>query len=499
MSNGEYLRNLSQGNCQIPPQVIKLGGGGGGRGTTGPTGATGAGGGDTGPTGATGSTGGTGATAANGSDGATGATGATGPAFFVNALFVDEVYGNDGTAVVDSLVLKYKTIAAAVTASSAGDLIIVYPGSYTESVNLYKDGISFYFYPEAIVQSFAGVALFESLVGGETCRVFGDGDFRNSSIGGVVHSAVLSTLEFNCHNISGQSNPIQIQDGLIDINCYDIHCDSNAAINISDSAVVGTSRVEINAHDIDSTSVSTGNPVVSNGTGGPGFDGEFTIIANKLIGSPNAANLLIFMDNFVVPNDNTTINIFVNQFVTLDHTTTKPIIEGLFNDNTKWNLKGDLVTTGTRPGLSISFPNTNCFFTYIGNITTNAANALEITGTGQEVTIKGKLTSNHTQTVSVGGATSKLFIDGEVVNLLDAAIGISKIALVPTSEVIIGDLKIITVAGSCISVIAADTVKVIHSLAANTDSVGTVIPAINSINPAGVANRSVAYFDAGVE
>lgn len=59
------------------------------------------------------------------------------------------------------------------------------------------------------------------------------------------------------------------------------------------------------------------------------------------------------------------------------------------------------------------------------------------------------------------------------------------------NEVIIGTCKIITNGGASISAPALDTVRVIHSLACNTDSVPT-IAAINSIV------GSQAYFDAGV-
>jgi len=80
------------------------------------------------------------------------------------------------------------------------------------------------------------------------------------------------------------------------------------------------------------------------------------------------------------------------------------------------------------------------------------------------------------------------------------SIGIQKLNTSDTGcEVIVGVLKIITdTTGTSILAPLDDTIKVIHSLGCNTAS-SPAMPAINSINPAGVANKSVAYFDAGVE
>ena len=75
----------------------------------------------------------------------TGVVGPQGPAgqpFPVgNTVFVDAVYGNDTTAAGDPNRLPFKTIAAAMAAASAGYLIVVYPGTYNETVVM-KDNVS---------------------------------------------------------------------------------------------------------------------------------------------------------------------------------------------------------------------------------------------------------------------------------------------------------------------------------------------------------------------
>lgn len=101
-------------------------------GATGPTGYTGPLG--TGPTGWTGPTGPTGWTGTTGTTGTTGPTGLRGPVG--NTLTVDAVYGNDTTAALDPYNKPFLTISAALSASSAGQLVFVNPGTYNEKITI---------------------------------------------------------------------------------------------------------------------------------------------------------------------------------------------------------------------------------------------------------------------------------------------------------------------------------------------------------------------------
>jgi hypothetical protein len=58
-----------------------------------------------------------------------------------NTIWVDGANGNDGTAVVDRQDLPYATISGAIAASTAGDLIRVRGGTYTESNLFLPDGV----------------------------------------------------------------------------------------------------------------------------------------------------------------------------------------------------------------------------------------------------------------------------------------------------------------------------------------------------------------------
>lgn len=101
-------------------------------------------------------------------------------------------------------------------------------------------------------------------------------------------------------------------------------------------------------------------------------------------------------------------------------------------------------------------------------------------------------------TINQSGSPSNLFINGEVRNIAVGGHGVIKTGVTGAVDAIFHNVKIITSGGGASSIVATDTVKVIHSVAANEEA-NPVFPTINAINPLGVANRSVAYFDALVE
>jgi hypothetical protein len=156
-------------------------------GVTGPVGPAG----PQGITGATGATGPIGPTGATGPQGIQGVTGATGPnavstdannqatlgtdskiyvPFAVGSnlnkvLFVDP-NGNDTTASKGDIKRPYLTLEGAQSASSAGDLIHVFPGTYnvttTAAAGLAKDGISYYFSPRTTINKATTGAMFNA-------------------------------------------------------------------------------------------------------------------------------------------------------------------------------------------------------------------------------------------------------------------------------------------------------------------------------------------------
>jgi hypothetical protein len=75
-----------------------------------------------------------------------------------NTVWVDAVNGNNGTGTRGRQDKPFLTIAAAVTASASGDLIIIRPGAYTTTTNLFKAGISIYSEPDVTI-SYTGVLI----------------------------------------------------------------------------------------------------------------------------------------------------------------------------------------------------------------------------------------------------------------------------------------------------------------------------------------------------
>jgi hypothetical protein len=68
-----------------------------------------------------------------------------------NWLRVDVINGNDSIAVKNNEFLPYQSINKAIADAVAGDLIIVDPGTYYVTLNMFKPGVSYYVYKNAII------------------------------------------------------------------------------------------------------------------------------------------------------------------------------------------------------------------------------------------------------------------------------------------------------------------------------------------------------------
>jgi uncharacterized protein YacL (UPF0231 family) len=97
---------------------------------------------------------------------------------YQNYVFVDTVYGNDGTAVKNDLTKAYKTLNAAQTAAVAGDMIYVLPGTYNITSTLGKNLVDWYFSPGAIVNNTASVFQGFSI----NYNIYGSGNFHQTGL-----------------------------------------------------------------------------------------------------------------------------------------------------------------------------------------------------------------------------------------------------------------------------------------------------------------------------
>lgn len=240
----------------------------------------------------------TGARGRKGDPGAAGAQGPAGPAgpsnLFANALFVDAVYGANAGAVPFSLMdstnnpasHKYQTISAAVAAASAGDVIIVYPGDYTEATNLYKNGVTYYFYPDANVNGF-----FSNTVAGNSCSVFGHGNFFQTtssslmllSAGSFYIQANNLTASFGLSAASmvalfGTGNTVTLQIDVNEIHCTDVRFIFKSGVGLTADILVNAKKITLDGI----TAFATQMININGGSGLANFDGSLRVDSDQI-------------------------------------------------------------------------------------------------------------------------------------------------------------------------------------------------------------------------
>ncbi len=135
-----------------------------------------------------------------------------------NTVFVDIVNGVDATGARGRSDKPFLTLAAAKTAASAGDTIIVRPGAYTGN-NLFKTGVNWYFMLGAQVTHGGATtaAIFDDNASGAvTTRIAGYGVFIGSGANRGIFNLtnVSSIVNVQCHSITTSGSPgLKVTDG----------------------------------------------------------------------------------------------------------------------------------------------------------------------------------------------------------------------------------------------------------------------------------------------
>jgi hypothetical protein len=205
---------------------------------------------------------------------------------FSKILFVDPS-GNDSTAVKGDLHKPYQNIYAAKSAATSGDTVYVFPGTWTYDnrntagnpyngqidtlVNLWKDGVSYYFSPNTNVvflnQTVTGQAmyLFKSPGSGGTCTVRGVLQFSGDSIGvdssnglvyffdagigdGYVFDCEVKSLISKSPAISSGTNTITGQTAVVKITADEVsytHLGNNVGQSGAGAAILCRSTADI--------------------------------------------------------------------------------------------------------------------------------------------------------------------------------------------------------------------------------------------------------------
>ena len=131
-----------------------------------------------------------------------------------NVVIVDAVNGNDSTGVAGDLAKPFLTLLAAQTAASAGQTIVVYPGTYTSSSSLGKNGVNWHFMLGAIV-NFTGGSAWSPSTTAVTFKVSGDGEFVCS--GFLVQCILLGPNNINIECLNASYTSIDMTNGVVNI------------------------------------------------------------------------------------------------------------------------------------------------------------------------------------------------------------------------------------------------------------------------------------------
>lgn len=322
-----------------------------------------------GPQGCPGIQGNPGINGTNGINGSTGPTGPTGPSglssLFAKAVFVDATYGNDGTAVKYSLTNKFQTIATALAAAIPGDLIYVFPGTYSEGINFYKDGITYYLSPGVLL---AGG--FSASSG--TCTVYGKGNIGSGFGPNVIDISGTATFYMEAADIivgaifAGMA--IRIRDNAV----VDILCE-----NIMGSGVALTNQPAILHFGTTSghrSNITVTGEITTNASASPiqvvaGYDGTAVVTVARV----KTTTTGIFIVNAGTANGSYTLNCpnMVDTaapvgLVPLASLIVDVIASTLFNITINGNLRT------VKNGFLSSRTPVNCFVKYVGDVNSDA-------------------------------------------------------------------------------------------------------------------------------
>lgn len=126
-------------------------------------------------------------------------------------------------AVREHSTLHFNSLLEAKNAALSGDMIIVYPGTYANPGNLWKDGVNYFFMPGAIVTYFGSIFTSQA---GQECNVYGQGDFIQQGLSGsaaFIYTAANARSTFEAHDIIIYGNVgFEMTDGDIDIKANEI-------------------------------------------------------------------------------------------------------------------------------------------------------------------------------------------------------------------------------------------------------------------------------------
>ena len=253
------------------------------------------------------------------------------PVLTGNVLYVDDVNGNDGTAVSGDLNKPYLTLLAAQTAAVAGDTIVVYPGSYT-SDPLGKRGVNWYFMPEAVVNfTTTGWTVALDLLP-QSFSVYGQGEFNATA--NAFSFSFPGEYSIACKSMTGASSFCS-SSVVVNVSCDTMSFSSGMAFNGGTSTIncpsitpgattgisLGNAELTINGNVIGAATTSTliqtsqnGSRLRMNGkvtatsgsTAAIGIAGGSNIITGDIVHSGTGIGVLHVSGNVTILNSQIT-------------------------------------------------------------------------------------------------------------------------------------------------------------------------------------------------
>lgn len=146
---------------------------------------------------------------ATGPQGPAGADGETAEVILQNTLHVAKNGTNLGER--NNLGMPFDTIIGATTLAQAGDVIIVYPGVYTEAGDWIKSDVFYYFHPGASVVTNSHCINDSGLA--KNILIFGYGKFTSNTGSGVLTTNILTNIILEFDEVYGNNDAFSLING----------------------------------------------------------------------------------------------------------------------------------------------------------------------------------------------------------------------------------------------------------------------------------------------
>jgi hypothetical protein len=346
---------------------------------------------------------------------------ALGNTLIVSGRGIPAVFG----AKRENTIFHFSSLLDAKNAAQAGDVIIVYPDTYSNPGNLWKDGVDYYFMPGAQV-NFTG-SIFTGSVG--TCNVYGKGNFIQQSVSGTAaflftNASTISTFQANNIIVYGNVG-FEMTNGNVDIIANEIRMTYRQYL-LYFRLTAASSRFHIKANKIVQQNGSglTNSRILMFREIADGADIRVECPKMEQLGTASFGNA-IFGVELTSPGVPLVIGDFYDNRV------------GSFSDATCYNRVsythiGNIYTNCDVRSMNIDFsiPKVITMKGNIYNFSTNTGKPAITTGSSNgELNFEGDIYCSNDTTITLGGSNWKTTFKGNIYNTHDDSVIVKGIAV----------------------------------------------------------------------